>query len=57
MVCSYGCGQEAKFYLKTVDKWCCNEKWQQCPMKRKNNSESKKGKPRTPEMIEKMRKT
>jgi len=41
--CYYGCGQEAKHYLKTVNKWCCNKKWQQCPIKRKNNSDSKKG--------------
>ena len=39
MVCSYGCGQEAKFYLKTVDKWCCNKSYNSCEVKRKKNGE------------------
>jgi len=31
MICQYGCGQEAKFYFKTVKKWCCSRKVQRCP--------------------------
>ena len=24
-LCNYGCGKEAKFYFKTVNKWCCSK--------------------------------
>ena len=30
-LCEYGCGQEAKFYFKTSDKWCCNSHFMKCP--------------------------
>lgn len=30
-LCEYGCGQEAKFYLKYVKKWCCSESFNTCP--------------------------
>ena len=30
-LCDYGCGQEAKFYFKTSDKWCCSSRWNKCP--------------------------
>ena len=29
-LCDYGCGQEAKFYLKSVDKWCCSKNCHTC---------------------------
>ena len=38
MKCEYGCGNESKFQLK-CGKWCCSEKYQQCDMVRKKNSE------------------
>jgi len=34
-LCDYGCGQEAKHYFKTVNKWCCSDHWSKCPEKRK----------------------
>ena len=37
-ICEYGCGQEAKFYFPTVDKWCCSEHYRQCPVRRKETS-------------------
>ena len=45
IICEYGCGQEAKFYFKTVGKWCCSKHYTQCPKTRKKISELKKGKP------------
>ena len=42
MICEYGCGQEARFYFKTVNKWCCSEHYTQCPAKRKENSMRRK---------------
>lgn len=41
-ICYY-CGQEAKFQLKN-GRWCCREKYQQCPEIRKKNSLKNKGK-------------
>ncbi len=37
-LCGYGCGQEAKFYFKTVDKWCCSSHWLKCKNQRKRFS-------------------
>lgn len=37
-LCDYGCGQEAKFYFKSVDKWCCSKHANQCPIMREKNS-------------------
>jgi len=34
MLCEYGCGQEGRFFLKKVKKWCCSEKWIHCPNSR-----------------------
>jgi hypothetical protein len=31
MLCEYGCGNKAKFYFKTVNKWCCSKHFSQCP--------------------------
>jgi hypothetical protein len=33
-VCSYGCGQEAKFQFKN-GKWCCSKSSNSCPVRRK----------------------
>jgi len=38
MLCDYGCGQEGKYYFKTVNKWCCNKAYAKCPAIRKKNS-------------------
>jgi len=40
-ICDYGCKQEA---VKQLDngKWCCSEKWQQCPALRSKFSSSNK---------------
>lgn len=35
MKCDYGCGKEAEFYFKTVNKWCCSDHWSKCPEKKK----------------------
>ena len=40
-LCSYGCGQIAKFKLKN-GKYCCSESQNICPENRKKRSESKK---------------
>ena len=37
-LCDYGCGQEAKYYFPTVNKWCCSKTYQLCPVKRKESS-------------------
>jgi hypothetical protein len=37
-ICDYGCGQEAKYKFKN-GKWCCSEKWQNCPAKKKQITE------------------
>ncbi len=44
MLCSYGCGKEAKFYFKTVNKWCCSDNWTRCSVMREVKSEILKGK-------------
>ncbi len=46
-VCSYGCGQEAKYYLRfkhTTNKWCCSKNYNACPVKRIHSGKSQKGK-------------
>jgi len=35
-LCSYGCGQEAKYQLKN-GKWCCEHQWMKCIKVRKDN--------------------
>lgn len=44
MICSYGCGKEAKFYFKTVNKCCCSDNWTKCSVMREVKSEILKGK-------------
>jgi len=41
-LCSYGCGQVAKFKLKN-GKLCCSKNWNTCPEKRNQNSLNVKG--------------
>lgn len=41
MICKYGCGQEAKFQLKSGI-WCCSDHFNRCPGKRKKNSDGVK---------------
>ena len=40
-LCSYGCGQVAKYKLKN-GKLCCNNHYSKCPISRKKNSNSQK---------------
>lgn len=40
--CEYGCGQKAKYFLKSVKKWCCSKYATQCPELRKKNSKALK---------------
>jgi hypothetical protein len=42
IVCSYGCGEEAKYFFKT-GKGCCKISPNSCEGKRKKDSEKKKG--------------
>lgn len=42
MLCEYGCGQEAKFFIKTPKKWCCSDKQVRCPERRRIGSEKAK---------------
>jgi len=36
-LCEYGCGQEAKFQLKS-GKWICNKNWTRCSINKKKNA-------------------
>lgn len=42
IICSYGCGKEAKFFFKS-GKGCCEKSPNSCEGKRKKDSEKKKG--------------
>jgi hypothetical protein len=55
-LCKYGCGQEG---IKQYNdgSWCCSNHYNQCPVLRKKNSESQKGRIKLPETIERQRKT
>lgn len=45
MICYYGCGNKAKYPPhKGTPHWCCESHWTRCPVNRKINSNSKKGK-------------
>jgi hypothetical protein len=44
IICSYGCGNEAKYFFKS-GKGCCSESVNSCPNKRMKDSINKKGKP------------
>ncbi len=41
-VCDFGCGQEAHYLFKT-GRWCCSEKFHNCPGMKKRWSELQKG--------------
>jgi hypothetical protein len=43
ILCEYGCGREGKYKFKN-GKWCCSEKWQSCPKKRKDSITMSKAK-------------
>ena len=43
MFCDYGCGKEAKFYFKKVNKWCCSKNVHSCEEVRKHISNKRKG--------------
>lgn len=43
IICSYGCGKDAKFFFKS-GKGCCEQSPNSCEGKRKKDSEKKKGK-------------
>lgn len=40
MLCYYGCGQEAKYFLSYVKKWCCSKSQNSCLVNRRKNSEA-----------------
>ena len=45
MLCYYECGNKAKYLPhKGTPHWCCESHWSRCPMNKKINSNSKKGK-------------
>lgn len=33
-ICSYGCGQEAKYYFSRVKRWCCSSHANKCSFRR-----------------------
>jgi len=43
-LCDYGCGKEGKYYLSTVDKWCCSPSQNSCQIIRNNRSQRMMGK-------------
>lgn len=45
-LCDYGCGKEASYYFKSVNKWCCESSTNKCPEIRRKNSDSNSGKKR-----------
>ncbi|MCK5604573.1 hypothetical protein KAR91_21980 [Candidatus Pacearchaeota archaeon] len=54
MLCSYGCYQEAKFYIGSKRKPCCSDKWFKCQAIRNKISNSNKGKQHSIKTKEKM---
>lgn len=48
ILCSHGCGREAKYYFKTVKKWCCCNRAEKCPEVRRKNSERQKNSNKIP---------
>jgi len=38
MICEYGCGQDAKYYFPTVNKWCCSSHFSKCSKRKENSS-------------------
>lgn len=51
MLCQYGCGKEALFYLKSVKKWCCCQQFNSCEKTREKFSKSGKGTIKTPTIL------
>lgn len=43
MICSYGCGREARFLIGALQKPCCEEKFYLCPYYRSKASERQPG--------------
>ncbi len=43
MLCEYGCGQEALYFLKRAKKWCCSKSYNSCPVARRKNKEKHLG--------------
>jgi len=43
MLCEYGCGNEAKYFLKRAKKWCCSKSYNSCPVARRKNKEKHLG--------------
>lgn len=39
-VCDYGCGNEALYYLKRAQKWCCSKSYNSCPISKEKNRKS-----------------
>ncbi len=54
-LCTYGCGKEAKYYFKSVDKWCCSKSHNSCPEMKKKQVEGHKGFKHTEETKEILR--
>ena len=52
-LCTYGCGQVAKYILKN-GKYCCSQNSSSCPGLIRKSSRSRTGVKRTPEMIKKL---
>jgi len=53
MLCTYGCGNEAKFKFLN-GKYCCKESRNQCPVLKSKNKNSNTGRKHSRETIEKM---
>lgn len=53
-LCTYDCGREGKYFLKTVKKWCCESSHNKCSINRKKNSEALTGRKRDPELMKRI---
>lgn len=42
MLCDYGCGTEAKYFFKSVKKWCCSPYSSKCPAVKKKITQTVK---------------
>ena len=47
-LCYFGCGQIGKYQYQNGH-WCCSDKWERCPQKRKERCESSSGRIKTEE--------
>lgn len=43
ILCAYGCGNEAKYFLKSAKKWCCSKSYNSCPIAKDKNRKSHLG--------------